>query len=314
MIIEPSPSDLREKYIDENLTLQEMSVLFKMPIGTLRKRLSKNGIRKSPKQVGINTKKSLLEKYGDDYFSKRIRGYQTKESIELAHKKMWETRHNSIRRRYESEGITRDFLYEKYIEENLSMVAVGNLVGKNKSQIRKALLFFNVKKSHELYEESRQKSLSKVYADPIRVEEISQKVKATIKERYGRDWYYKNPSNLELEVLDFVRLQTPPGLEVINGDRNTISQPRRGGALELDIYIPSLNLAIEVNGDYYHSRKRYELDLASGESNSREMTKTLLCREKGVELLHIWESDWKGDQENQKSLISDKIQEHINRK
>ncbi len=53
---------------------------------------------------------------------------------------------------------------------------------------------------------------------------------------------------------------------------------------ELDIYIPSHNLAIEYNGVYWHSDKfkdRYY-----------HMNKSLECKAKGILLLHIWEDNW----------------------
>jgi hypothetical protein len=68
---------------------------------------------------------------------------------------------------------------------------------------------------------------------------------------------------------------------------------------ELDIYIPSLNLAIEFNGLYWHSEdfidKNYHLD------------KSLKCQEKGIHLLHIFEDDWIFKQDIIKSIILNKL-------
>lgn len=54
---------------------------------------------------------------------------------------------------------------------------------------------------------------------------------------------------------------------------------------EVDIFIPSFNLAIEFNGLYWH-----------GESNGKleryHINKTLICEEKGVKLIHIFEDEW----------------------
>ena len=50
---------------------------------------------------------------------------------------------------------------------------------------------------------------------------------------------------------------------------------------ELDIYIPDSKIAIEVNGTYYHSNKRKPIDY--------HLKKSLLCRDRGIRLIHIYE-------------------------
>lgn len=53
---------------------------------------------------------------------------------------------------------------------------------------------------------------------------------------------------------------------------------------ELDIYISSKNVAIEVNGDYWHSS-------IFKESNYHQQ-KTLDCAKQGIRLIHIFEHEW----------------------
>lgn len=50
---------------------------------------------------------------------------------------------------------------------------------------------------------------------------------------------------------------------------------------ELDIVLPDINLAIEYNGLYWHSSLR--------KPNDYHLMKSLLCREKGIRLIHIYE-------------------------
>jgi G:T-mismatch repair DNA endonuclease (very short patch repair protein) len=54
---------------------------------------------------------------------------------------------------------------------------------------------------------------------------------------------------------------------------------------ELDIYIPSANLAIEFNGIFWHSEKY-------GKDENYHLEKTIKCDEKGIQLLHIWDVEW----------------------
>ena len=81
-------------------------------------------------------------------------------------------------------------------------------------------------------------------------------------------------SSYELQVRSWLdRLK----IEYISNDREIISPQ------ELDIYIPSYELAIEINGCYWHSieykSKNYHYD------------KWFQCKEKGIKMITLWE-DW----------------------
>lgn len=54
------------------------------------------------------------------------------------------------------------------------------------------------------------------------------------------------------------------------------------GRREIDIYLPDLNLGIEFNGNRWHSIE-FKKDPA------HHLKKSLLCREKGIRLIHIYE-------------------------
>jgi hypothetical protein len=69
--------------------------------------------------------------------------------------------------------------------------------------------------------------------------------------------------------------------------------------LELDIYLPDLNLAFEFNGLFWHCELNKEKDY--------HINKTHLCENQGVQLMHIYEDDWKYKQEIVKSIIINKL-------
>lgn len=56
--------------------------------------------------------------------------------------------------------------------------------------------------------------------------------------------------------------------------------------LELDIYIPSKNLAIEYDGLHWHSEQFKE------DAENYHLMKTNLCADKGIRLIHIFEDEW----------------------
>ena len=64
---------------------------------------------------------------------------------------------------------------------------------------------------------------------------------------------------------------------------------------ELDIYIPSHNLAIEFNGLYWHN-ELHKVD-------NYHLNKTLECENKGIKLIHIFEDEWIHKEEIVKSRL-----------
>lgn len=74
---------------------------------------------------------------------------------------------------------------------------------------------------------------------------------------------------------------------------------------ELDIYLPELNLAFEMNGYFFHGQKspnEKRIDFIK-----RAEEKRLLCKEKGIQLINIDDIDWNDRPEVFKRFIDDKI-------
>ena len=65
--------------------------------------------------------------------------------------------------------------------------------------------------------------------------------------------------------------------------KGEIIQSYRDG-LEIDIYLPHLNLGFEFNGLYWHSDKYRD--------KSYHLDKTKYFSERGIRIIHIWEDDW----------------------
>ena len=100
----------------------------------------------------------------------------------------------------------------------------------------------------------------------------------------------KHTSGLEIQMFNFIKENY--GGEIIQNNRTQIG-------LELDIYLPELNLAFEFNGLYWHN----ELN----KDNMYHKQKSELCDEKGIQLIHIWEDDWIYKKEIVKSMILNKL-------
>ena len=66
--------------------------------------------------------------------------------------------------------------------------------------------------------------------------------------------------------------------------------------LEIDIYLPKLNIGFEFNGIYWHSDERLD--------NNYHLNKTNYFKEKNIRIIHIWEDDWDNNRDIIKSQIT----------
>jgi len=69
---------------------------------------------------------------------------------------------------------------------------------------------------------------------------------------------------------------------------------------ELDFYFPDLNVAIELNGNYYHS------EISGKKDKNYHLNKLEYCENKNIHLIQIFEDEWY----NKKELIKSKLK-HI---
>jgi len=88
----------------------------------------------------------------------------------------------------------------------------------------------------------------------------------------------------EVEVRNFVKSLN---IKVLANDKNTIVSP----IIELDIFMPALNKAIEYNGEYWH------------QDENKDLFKQKLCKSKMIDLLTIWDKKWLNENKKCKNKI-----------
>lgn len=99
-------------------------------------------------------------------------------------------------------------------------------------------------------------------------------------------------SSIETEILSFLH------------EYNVVTKPHDRtilGGEEIDILLPQLNMAIECDGIYWHG------ELAGKKNKKYHLSKTNRCAEKNIELMHIWDWEWKCKQDIVKSILLNKI-------
>ena len=101
---------------------------------------------------------------------------------------------------------------------------------------------------------------------------------------------YKNIKSFEeLQVFDYIK--SIYNGNILHNNRLVISP------LELDIYIPEKNFAVEFDGLYYHQHD------GNIKIKNYHLNKTLQCEKQGIQLIHVFENEWKLKQDIVKSRL-----------
>jgi len=98
-------------------------------------------------------------------------------------------------------------------------------------------------------------------------------------------------SKFEKDVRKFL---SSSNIKYIHNIKDILVNPKTNKALELDIYFPNINKAIECNGDYWHSK-----DVVV----KRDIIKKDLCNKLGISLLVLSDSEWYSNKNNCKTKI-----------
>ena len=313
-----------DKYKEKNkkTLLEKYGVDHISKIDGVREKIENTNIKKYGykssflnKEVQKKHKKTLLEKYGVNHISK-IDGIREKiEKINLKKygvrvasqsKKIKEkTRETNINKYGGVSPMSSELIQEKVKQTNLEKYGVENSF-QNKEIINKIL---NTQKNSFKKKWSKFLNINQddieINNDIVNIKNYCHKhneFEITKSLLYNR--YYKYKINIctkcfpvneqssikEKELINFIISLNIP---FIQNDRSLLN------GKELDIYIPSHNLAIEFNGLYWHSElfknKNYHLD------------KTNLCNQKGVQLIHIFEDEWVYKADIVKSIIKSKL-------
>lgn len=113
-----------------------------------------------------------------------------------------------------------------------------------------------------------------------------------------------NPTDantLENDIFKYVSSILPSSTIVKRNDRTILV------GKELDIYIPSLKLAIEINGLYWHSENGRNIN------KHYHLNKYKNSLFHGVRLIHIFENEWIHKKEIVKSILRNTLQTNKNR-
>lgn len=102
--------------------------------------------------------------------------------------------------------------------------------------------------------------------------------------------------------------------EIMTNQSVSIKKASKGtvdSRMELDLFIPSLMIAIEYNGEYYHSDELIQSKGRYDSAQDYHDAKLDYCMQVGIELMAIWDNDWNDNRnaciEHIKDFINSKL-------
>jgi very-short-patch-repair endonuclease len=101
-----------------------------------------------------------------------------------------------------------------------------------------------------------------------------------------------NCSTFQNEIYEYIKSTIGVTTDIKLNERTTL-YPK-----ELDIVIPSMNIAFECDGVLWHS------EIFGHKNKTYHLNKTSGCISKGYRLIHIWDNEWRTKREIVKSIIA----------
>lgn len=263
-------------------------ILYKTHVCPECRRLAKN---KKLSDIGKTKVGNLNNFYGHTHSTK------TRQKLSDA----WKTDDAVIRKQKISNTVKSDKCQQQIKQTKLERYGDENYNNREKFKQTSLAKYNGIGAASDIIKTHMQETCIKRYNVKTfwKSEIFKEKSKQTMLDKYGVDNAYKRPENqrkarlaytghinkFEQQLIDILK-----DFEISVHNRNILDHA------ELDIYIPKLKLAIEYNGNYWHSYPRKD--------KNYHLDKSLLCREKGIRLIHIYEFE---DFEEQKQLLKDLI-------
>lgn len=244
----------------------------------------------SNKDVIKKSKLTKLERYGDEYYTNREKAVEShKKTLSMNKENIINKKENTMLERYGVKSSLQlknvrdaavDGKVKKYIEKAKDLCEKNNVLhlGYNKQE---GLHLCRCKKCNSNFKVTKQYILYHKLEEDLSFCPNCGNIKR---------------SKFENEVCDFLKQQN------INYICNYKFYYTSHNYYECDIFLPEYNIGIECNGVYWHSElyrdKKYHIN------------KKNFIEEKGVNLIFIWEDNWKNS--IKREIIKSRIMSKIN--
>ena len=286
-------------YITKNKSVEEVAKILDVSKFTITDRLKRYGIKKDKDAVKLQTEKNNLEKYGTKYpVQLNIVQEKTKKTNLERYGCEYVTQSDEIKDKIKNTNMEKygcecslqnNIVQEKTKQTNLEKYGVeySAQAKEVKNKIKASLLNNNFPNVIEYFanKETTEEFLKKNYNEKTTLIQLSKDTGVSIAavgryiHKYGWEDYIDYSSTVSQPEKDIVEYLASKGItNIVQSDRDILD------GKEIDIYIPSLKLGFEFNGNYWHSSDlKYYL---------YHQEKSILAKSKGINLIHIFEYEW----------------------
>ena len=277
--------------------------------GKLTKLTNKNLNPNYQNEINKKRQTTFLSKYGVDHPSKSTAIKNKIRSTCLQKYDVdWPSKVKEVKQKVKS-----TISHKKAIDSNYQK----NIIDKIQATTKERYGVLHYAETQEAKQKIKEKWKNKSKEE---IASIQAKIKNTCKLRYG-DENYKGREKLNWkEVIEkgFETKKKNGTLNISTGEKQIydfiktlgfkptkyiIGNNHESKRFEIDIYIPELNIGIEYNGTYYHSSEG-----PNGKNISTyHYNKSKYASELGIQLIHIWEDQWKNNQDIIKSILKARL-------
>lgn len=292
------------KKFNERLNLIELSKYFNCSTHTISRNLKKAGLSLIERTKLCNVKYDVLYNM---VVVENMRINEVAEifnvSIDTVKRKIKELGIPTLQKRHQ--GITKEKLEDLYFNKKMTQNEIAKHLKCGRSFVVKKFKEYGIKKEHVM-DKINKGEIKRMYLEGIPPVLISSSLKVPLnivskfiyKSKYIND--RSEESRLKAKELAYnvslshSRSKVEAELEKLFPTEFTNLSSIIG--LELDLWYPEHKLAIEYNGDYWHSTKH-------GRNANLHLNKLSICRNKGIHLINIFERDWLNEKTREKLII-----------
>lgn len=208
-----------------------------------------------------------------------------------SHKYAWFKCDNGHNIKQQIEGKTRNGYGCKYCSNNEVLTGYNDL----KTKFPEMIKYWDYAKNDVSPENVHFGSSKKYWWICDKGHNYQQPLKYKIKGHVGCDCSKAGISKKEKELYETISKSLGKNIDIETNNRTVLSDYK-----ELDIYIPEKKVAIEFKGLYWHTEKQ-------GKDRWYHYNKWKECKDKGIQLITIWEDDWDNKKDIIKTMLEHKL-------